>query len=159
MGGEELKCLRAILDKAVRVPPFTEMVIPAKLQGDRCGVRWGTTGPSCLVKRSGDIVVGRTVVDLEKEYIPVRIGNLSAERKKLRKGVEIAVCEPAISITSTNIADEEGKKMCLKQTFPEHLRSLYERSTENLGERDKEKVAELLESFQDVLWTCGWCKT
>ena len=154
MGGGELKCLRVILDKAVRVPPFTEMVIPAKPQGDGGGVRWGTTGPPCLVKRSGDIVVGRTVVDLEKEYIPVRISNLSAERKKLRKGVEIAVCEPAISIASTNIADEEQEKMCLRQTFPEHLRSLYERSTENLCERDKEKVAELLESFQEdpTIW-------
>ena len=30
MAGEELKCLRVILDKSVKVPPFTEMVIPVK---------------------------------------------------------------------------------------------------------------------------------
>ena len=67
------------------------MVIPAKVEGDRANFRWGTTGPPSLVRRSGNIIVGRTVVDLEKDYIPVRVGNLSSERKKLRKGTEIAV--------------------------------------------------------------------
>ena len=101
----------------------------------------------------GNIIVGRTVVDLEKDYIPVRVGNLSSERKKLRKGTEIAVCEPAASITPTNIADEgqvevfpRGKK----EPVPEHLRLLFESSTENLCEQDKEKVAEVLTCFQDV---------
>ena len=89
MGGEDSKCRRVILDKAVRVPPFTEMVIPAKVEGDRANFRWGTTGPPSLVRRSGDIIVVRTVVDLEKNYIPVRVGNLSSERKKLRKGTEL----------------------------------------------------------------------
>ena len=129
------------------------MVIPAKVEGDRANFRWGTTGPPSLVQRSGNIIVGRTVVDLEKDYIPVRVGNLSSERKKLRKGTEIAVCEPAASITPTNIADEgqvevfpRGKK----EPVPEHLRLLFESSTENLCEQDKEKVAEVLTCFQDV---------
>ena len=40
MGGEEFKCLRVILDKAVRVPLFTEMVIPAKVERGRRSFRW-----------------------------------------------------------------------------------------------------------------------
>ena len=153
MGGEDSKCLRVILDKAVRVPPFTEMVIPAKVEGDRANFRWGTTGPPSLVRRSGDIIVGRTVVHLEKDYIPVRVGNLSSERKKLRKGTEIAVCEPAASITLTNIADEgqvEVSPRGKKEPVLEHLRLLFESSTGNLCDQDKEKVAEVLTCFQDV---------
>jgi hypothetical protein len=151
-GGEELKCLRVVLDKAVKVPPFTEMIIPAKLEGDRGGVRWGTTGPPNLVRRDGDIVVGRTVVDLDKDYIPVRVGNLSSGRKKLKKGTEIAVCEAAASITATNMASEgkENLQTSKKEPVPDYLQSLYESSTENLCDRDKEKVAELLVCFQDV---------
>lgn len=113
----------------MRVPTFTEMVIPTKLEGDRGG---------------GDIVVGRAVVDLEKDYIPVRVGNLSSGRKKLRKGAEIAVCEPVGSITSMSIANEEQGGVSTKEPVPEHLQSLLESSTENLCYRDKKKVAELL---------------
>ena len=140
MGGEDSKCLRVILDKAVRVPPFTEMVIPAKVEGDRANFRSGTTGPPSLVRRSGDIIVGRTVVDLEKDYIPVRVGNLSSERKKLRKGTEIAV----------NLLQVEVSPRGKKEPVPEHLGLLFESSTENLCDQDKEKVAEVLTCFQDV---------
>ena len=45
-----------VLDKAVRVPAFTEMVIPAKVEGDRANFRWGTTGPPSLVRRNGDML-------------------------------------------------------------------------------------------------------
>ena len=70
---------------------------------------------------------------------------MSSERKKLRKGTEIAVCEPAASIMSTNIADEvqvEDSPREKKEPVPEHLRLLFESSTENLCDQDKEKVAE-----------------
>lgn len=137
----------------MRVPPLTEMIIPAKVEGGRATFRWGTTGPPSLVRRSSVIIVGRTVVDLEKDYIPVRVGNLSSEREKLRKGTEIAVCEPAASITPTNIADDvqvEVSPREKKEPVPEHLRLLFESSTENLCDQDKEKVAEVLTCFQGV---------
>ena len=40
----------------MRVPAFTEMVIPAKVEGDRANFRRGTTGPPSLVRRSGDML-------------------------------------------------------------------------------------------------------
>ena len=72
---------------------------------------------------------------------------MSSQRKKLRKGTEIAVCEPAASIMPTNIADEgqvEVSPRGKKGTAPEHLRLLFESSTKNLRDQDKEKVAEVL---------------
>ena len=61
--------------------------------------------------------------------------------------------EPAASITPTNIADEgqvEVSPRGKKEPVPEHLRLLFESSTENLCDQDKEKVAEVLTCFQDV---------
>ena len=90
---------------------------------------------------------------MKKDYIPVRVGNFSSERKKLRKGTEIAVCEPVASITPTKIAKREQVNVSPqkeKELVPEHLRSLFEYSTENLCDQDKEKVAGVLRSFQDV---------
>jgi hypothetical protein len=94
----------------------------------------------------------RYVVDLDKDYIPVRVGNLSSSLKKLKKGTEIAVWEAAASITPTNMANKEKEYLqnSKKEPVKDHLQSLYESSTENLCDRDKEKVVELLVFFQDV---------
>ena len=81
--GEEPRCFRVVLDKTVRIAPFTEMVIPAKIEGSCDSSRWGITGPPGLAGRNGDLMVGRTLVDLSKDYVPVRIANLSRGRKKL----------------------------------------------------------------------------
>ena len=96
---EKVHCLRVIVTNTVRISLNQEMVIPAKIDGDAKGLRWGTTGPPSLAGRNGDLMIGRTLVDLNKECIPIRVANLSNGRKKLKKGTEIAVCEPVASIS------------------------------------------------------------
>lgn len=98
---------------------------------------------------SYSIVVSRPLSNLEKDYIPMRVGNLSSVPKQRRKGTEIAVCEPDASITPTNLANKEQGEASSKEPVPEHLQSLFESSRENRCYRDKKKVAELVGCFQD----------
>lgn len=67
----------------MKVPGYSEMTIPVKVEGSRGEIRCGTVGPPSLAheNRRG-IVIGRTLVDLNKDCVPVRIVNLSSERKK-----------------------------------------------------------------------------
>ena len=53
-------------------------------------------------------MVGRTLVDLSKDYVSIRVANLSQGRKKLRRGTEVAVYEPVASISPSEIPNQEA---------------------------------------------------
>ena len=88
---EKVPYLRIIVTNTVRISPNQGMVIPAKVDGDAKGLRWGTTAPPSLEGRNDDLMIGRTLVDINKDCIPIRVANLSNGRKKLKQGTEIAV--------------------------------------------------------------------
>ena len=143
------KCLRLIVDKSVKIPGFTEMVIPAKIKEDQGDFRWGTVGATDFVKKGKGIMVGRTLVDMNKEYIPVRVANLVSSRQKLKKGTELAVCEPVASITPGPFGDVGEDKVCAAP-LPDHIRPLFEKTAEELNEEQNAQVMVLLVDYQDI---------
>ena len=148
---DDIKCFRVVLERAVKIPGNTEMVISAKLETPPGEARCGTVGPTEIARRTKGIIVGRTLVDLRQKNIPVRVINLSSSRTKLSRGTEIAVCEPIACITP--LAESPSKEQTITpkaQSVPDHLQDLYERSTNELNQEQATEVASLLKEYGDV---------
>ena len=45
-------------------------------------------------------ILGRTLVDLKRDCLTVRVANVIASRQKLKKGLELTVCQPVASVTT-----------------------------------------------------------
>ena len=94
-------CYRVTLANHVSIPPLSEAVVSVKIEGGRDGTRWGMleSPPSdekgCQVD---GVLIGRTLVDMQKETIPLRVMNLSRELKVVRRGATLACCEPVVSV-------------------------------------------------------------
>ena len=147
------EALRVILEKRVKLKPYTEVVVQGKVVGGDQERGWRTVGPisSFCEGESGGIIVGRTLVDLKDGYVPVRIVNLSAGRKKLRKNTEIAVCEPCVSVAVQELNDPKVDEGLVKDVLlPERLQHVFEQSSINLDEDQSQVLKELLFNDQDL---------
>ena len=45
-----------------------------------------------------DVLIGRTLVDLQNSSFPVRVANVSNSSRTIRKGTELATCEMVESV-------------------------------------------------------------
>ena len=148
---KDIRCFRVVLERAVKIPGNSEMVISAKLKTPPGKARCGTVGPTEMARKTKGIIVGQTLVDPRQKNIPVRVVNLSSSRTKLSRGTEIAVCEPVASITPlTGSSSEEQATTLEAQPVSDHLRDLYERSIDGLSQSQAMKVASLLKEYGDV---------
>lgn len=64
-----MRCLRLIVDESSKITGYPEMVIPAKIEGHRENFPWGTVGPPNLMKGRNGVMIGPTLVDVQKEYL------------------------------------------------------------------------------------------
>ena len=101
----------------------------------------------------GDLLVARTLVDLEGEQVPLWVMNLSTQPQKINKGAELARCEilsADCTIPTDNVGDD-SKMVGVVQNLgeeiklPRHLTDLYDHSTT--------KVLKLLYEFADIFST------
>ena len=75
-------CCRVILDKTVDLPPHSESLAPVKIQGHLLmNGKWGILESDGSHSIDG-VMTGRTLVDLEKPTVPVRILNLTNKEKR-----------------------------------------------------------------------------
>ena len=142
-----LQCYRAVVTSTVTLPPCFEIIVPARVEGLQGGERWGImerATPEMTGKE--ELLVGRTVVDLQSAEVPLRVMNLSKKGKKLKKGAELARCEELVSVVT--IPPEEAPTG--EEDLPFHLVALYEKSTAGLSEEDARKVRKLLTNYSDV---------
>ncbi|GBM66823.1 hypothetical protein AVEN_153738-1 [Araneus ventricosus] len=104
--------------------------------------RYAVTDFPSHVPQKG-VLVAATLVDLEREAIPVRVLNLNTTPKILDKGAVIATCEPVVDIVAR------------PQEFSgaQHLPSILE-NLEILNEKQRREVRKLLKEFQDLFSTC-----
>ena len=93
------------------------------------------------------VMTGRTLVDLEKPTVPVRILNLTDKEKRIKKGASIAVCEPVQSVLS--LKENPGQQQPAAK-LPKHLEELYQASIDGLTRAQQTQVCNLLSEFPDV---------
>ena len=142
-----LKTYRAVLEGGVTLPPHSENVVPAKVEGLEQGeVKWAVVGPSTSNVASAiqDLLVGRTLVTLDQPIATVRLMNLSDQTRHLRKGTVVATCEPVESVFKPTIGEVSGKQL------PEYLKTLFEESSAGLTSQQTNQLHDLLCRYANV---------
>ena len=103
-------------------------------------------------------MVGKTLVDAEGDYIPVRMVNLTNQPRQIPTGIEVANCEPVESILYPS-SDPHCEPISL--VLPEYLKDLYLRGANGLADDQQHQLRNLLLEFQDIfsrgpLTNLGW---
>ena len=144
-----LTSCRAVLETTVILPPQSECVVPAKVDGqwkDKPIARWGIMEAGTRNKEAESalegLLVARTLVDLHQPTTVVRMMNLTGQKRKVKKGTEIAGCEQVASVVlqQKEIAKAESEMLHL----PEHLKELYMRSSHGLTKDQCQQTHNLL---------------
>ena len=142
-----LTSCRAVLETTVILPPQSECVVSAKVDGQwKDSTRWGIMEAVTRSKEATNalqgLLVGRTLVDLHQSTAVVRVMNLTGQRRKVKKGTEIAKCEQVESICAQQkeMVKTESKTLHL----PEHVKELYMRSSVGLTAGECQQAHNLL---------------
>lgn len=154
------ECKIAVLED-IEIPPRCEMIVPGAIvhvDGYPQG-QYGIIEPAVkFVERKG-LLVAKSVVDISKEIIPLRMINLLDTPSKVYKGSIAAICEEVNSddfvtyhhVQSLSQDNNISKERQLTDNpIPEHLKELIERSSTHLSSHEQEQMAKLLCSYQQL---------
>ena len=142
-------CYRVLTSRDIEIPASSEMIIPGKLDKPAHSIAWGILESL----NTTNLLVGKALVDLQREGVPIRVLNLSDKPKRFKKGSDLATCTPVMSVVGAPKGpsdDLEGHKI----KVPDSLQSLYERSVTNLSEDQRPLLYNLLGRNADV-FSCG----
>ena len=132
------------------VPPKSEAIVPGVLDGevDSSSQGWGEINPSEKPGLSKDILVARTVVDMCKPIVAVRVLNLSDDDQIVREGTDIASREVINNVTVVKKSEPGTHEVGTE--LPGLVKELYERSSGGLDDSQKKQLYSLLVEFRDV---------
>ena len=74
----------------VRLAPLSEAVIPVRVDQGQANYRVGLLEQAEAMSPFGGLLVGRTLVDLTSDRIPLRVMNLSRQQMTIPKGLKCA---------------------------------------------------------------------
>ena len=156
----EPNCCRVLLSEGVCLPPLSESVVPVTVSGATEHQKWGLLEQTSSPHPYNDLLVARTLVNLDGKQIPLRVMNLSTLPQKINKGAELAHCEtlPANCTMETDATDDlrvvgAVQNLGGETKLPHHLTDLYNRSTKNLTRSESSEVFKLLCEFADIFST------
>ena len=142
-------CCRCYTTTPITIPPTSEMIVPTKAEAE--WIRWAVLQPeeteTTLAHRG--ILVGRTLVDLQRGNIPVRLMNLSQQPQHIQKGTPLATCEPVLSVVQTAV-EPALTNVSLSDSLPPHVRVLYERAAPNLLPHQRQQLHSLLLDYANL---------
>ena len=93
--GEDVhQVLRVVLEQSVKLKPYSEMFVFAKVVGAESAAGLQMIGPVDDFCETGGVLVGKTLAKPCNGVVPVRLVNISPGKKKLRRKTEVAKCEP-----------------------------------------------------------------
>ena len=147
----DMPCYRVIALEEVNIQPHTEAVIPAKVVNYTSKNRWGIIEPADVESIPG-VLIGKVLTQLREEstVVPVRMVNVTEEKRKVLAGSELAKCETVNFVVCSDF--ENGfQESTYSKEMPKHLTELYEGSTKELvDENQRRKVFDLLCENADV---------
>ena len=117
--------------------------------------RWGLLEQPVTTSSRDNLLIARTLVDLQREQTPLRIMNLSSQQQVISKGTELACCETINSVVIPNAGIDREISGSVQsagaiERLPPHLQELYDRSVVGLAEIDCQEAHKLLCEFSDV---------
>ena len=147
---EKPVCRRVTVAETWLVPPNSEVIVPGVLDGDvnSSSQGWGEINPSEKPGLSKDILAARTVVDMGKPILAVRVLNLSDDEQIVHQGTDIASCEVIDNVTVVKKTEPGTHEVDTE--FPGLVKELYERSFGGLDDSQKNQLYSLLVEFRDV---------
>ena len=142
----ELVCHKAVLTEEVHLPALSETVVSVQMQDTkpRCG--WGLLECS---KVPDGLLVARTLADLQRDQVPLRVANLSQNPQVVKKGTELAQCE-AVKTPRGNTGEERIgviQSVEIVKELPSHLKELYDHSIIGLAKGECKQVHRMLCEF------------
>lgn len=142
--GADATCCRVALGDCVELPPQSGTVVPVRILNHPDDMKWGILEPaqSASSKSLDGLLVGRTLVDVDREELPLRLLNLTDHPRKIKQGTEIAVCQVVQSVMGQ--WDSTFPHIITAIPLPSHLQDLYERSMAGLMSDQKKQVYDLL---------------
>ena len=154
-GGEEICCLGmdsgGVLTHELEVEPGQSMVAFLTVPRNRPISKDGLVQPLPNAVQEAGLFIGRSLVDVRQDVVPVPILNASAVPIKLKPGQVLASVEPLQVVgnerkfcnaaTSARVENMEAEP-------PGHLSELYKLSSADLKVEEKEKLKEVLFKFE-----------
>ena len=100
----EPSCYCCCAESSVTLPPKSETLVPARVEGEwKLDSKWALLQPEKTVFSQTSVTVGKTLVDLQGEQVPVRLLNLSEKPKKIKKGLHL------VPVNLSSVSCEEIK--------------------------------------------------
>ena len=150
------KCCKVLADRTVVIPPRKEILTTGYICGrtkELERVRGsGLVEPSSKGKMGQrGVMVGKALVDVGKDYIPIRLLNTTSEPITIYKGTPAGVVTPVAGEPPVPVETkkEPEQKRCTEK-MPDFLRPLCKEGSENLSSEGKKKLAELLTKHQSA---------
>ncbi|KAK3108631.1 hypothetical protein FSP39_012081 [Pinctada imbricata] len=152
----KVSCFKIAVTEQVEIPPCTEIIVPAKTVGTQIKSGIGIIEPTQKFIASKGLLAAKSVVDLTREVIPLRIANIHNEPCKIYPQTVAAMCEQVDM--NDILANEEVVCTANKidngnpnpSHVPKHLVQLYNQSIENLSSCEAETVLTLLTNYSTL---------
>ena len=86
-----LSCCKVSLGDSIDLPPMSERVASARILDRPSSRGWGILEPdnSLSIKPKDGLLVGRTLVNLSAEKVPIHLMNLTSRQNESRKGQKL----------------------------------------------------------------------
>ena len=141
-------CVRVMRNETI--PAHSESIIWGRLQDNNLRASIGTIETDQMASDQG-ILIGRTLVKLDTDRVPVRIMNLSDQEQQLKAGTPIALCRGVEHIL-TSKGNESVAKIVEGNSISGPLMSnLLEDLSKTLQGEAYQKAKNLIIDFQDVM--------
>ena len=132
-------CQRIVAMELLEIKAGEDTVIPATLPGDGYHFGFGIIESNGERNMADGLILGRTLVDLETDILPVRIANVTSDTLKIAPGTWIANCHAVDYVQPRQPIAPVRESASL----PEHLSNVYSRSTEGLDSKQQQEVHDL----------------
>ena len=133
------------------VPPESEIIVSGKPLDNRDRSRIGLVEPSMKFVENTGLMVAKVLLDPKNGNIPLRLANLSKDPITVRKDTVTAVLQAVDSVKSESMnVSRSAENGSVPTKLPEHLKTLFERSSENLDTSQRNRLEQFLIKHQDI---------
>ena len=139
-------CQRIVTMEPLEIKAGEDAMIPAGLIPGGHHSGFGVIESNHRKNMADGLLLGRTLVDLEDEVLPVRVANVTDKTLKIAPGTWIADCH-TVDYVERNVPVQPQRKHA---PLPAYLNDVYARSTEDLDGEQQQIVFDLLLEFEDV---------
>ena len=142
---------RVTLEETLRIPPFSEMEVMAKVDGE---IHEGTWLLEECKSRNLPVRVARALVSPVTTTVPVRLLNLSSETTVVFKGTKVATVEEydtvPIGATNWTTTAEGRKRPVVSESKRQMLEKMAEKCADDLNDGQREQFSQLLLEYADI---------